>query len=162
MPPSTCGIALSPTHLVGFAGPCYAPGQGYVWRAERSGAEIAKEVEEGPPLRTEAIFFRDMKTWGDFVMLDVGRKLLVRMTDWETRWLTGMVEDGVFPQAETLTEDHLYVTYVKVGNVRVEPYTLNGLRLLQSFRRYELSKFDQLGEPECGTEEGSCRIAWDH
>lgn len=160
-PEGTCGIELSPTHLVGYNGACHMPGRGTVWAAKRSGDRIGPEVvKRKEAFDTEGITYSDMNTWGDYIILNVGRLLLVRISDWTVRWIPHLV-DGKKIVAWTLTDEHLYAAYGTERYVQfsAEPYLLS-VQPIVAFHRYDLSHFEELGEPECGDEGPKCWISW--
>lgn len=136
------------------------PGRGYVWATEREGYVIHPIRNESETLRTEGIVFKSITTWGDHVLLDAGRRLLLRTSDWKVRWIPHVVGERLI-QATTLTEDKLYVTYCSRNrmNFYVEPRMMSVIAVL-AFHRYDLSQLESLGEPECGEEGQTCWISW--
>jgi len=148
IPVDTCSVGLSPTHVGGFSnvGCNYGP-EGRLWIARRGEGDTLTDFQLGPIVSAEriAVSVKPLKVWGDFLAVgwgpeeyetlpDRGHLYIARTTDWSIRKIPN--QPGHEGGAATLTDEYVYT-------VPTNPAT----RLSTHIYRYELAKFEQLGEP---------------
>lgn len=148
IPVDTCSVGLSPTHVGGFSNVgCHYGPEGRLWIARRGEGDTLIDFRLGPVLSAEriAVSVKPLKVWGDYLavgwgpaqyetLADRGHMYLVRTTDWSVRKLPS--PEGHEGGAATLTDDYLYTAP-----------TVPATRLSSYIYRYELARFDEIGEP---------------
>lgn len=151
VPVDTCAVGLSDTRVAGFstAGACdsFQP-DGRLWIAERGENGNLVRLRLGPVFWPRPVTEIDtVATWGDHIAVAWGeriyerpedrrRLLLARVTDWAMRDIRA--PEGYEVWSASLTDEHLYVIFSRTGA---------GYSQFSEVVRYELDKYDLIGEP---------------
>lgn len=150
----TCLVGMSETRIVGAMieargkRGCNANlGRFTVWYAERSGDGAGPTVTVSPPISDLSMaLYRTVSTAGDFISVQVARQgvpnddrdnvILIRTSDWAKRWIPPLPGHTLYHH--TLTKRYLYLALTGAGS---------GYGFHDSVYRYDLTKFETLGEP---------------
>ena len=154
LPGDTCAVGLSGTRIAGAmieprdGRGCRATyGKFTVWYAERHGVDSAgPEVAFSPQITDRSVVPEKATTAGDFIAVKVAQTdkglenrdnvILVRTTDWAKRWVPPPPGHAIYDH--TLTSRYLYVAPTGVGGT---------WEIHDSVYRYDLTKFESIGEP---------------
>jgi hypothetical protein len=158
MATDTCSVAISPTRLAGFTGDnsgqyCSSYPNPRFWTTPRAYSPSEVKLTQSPPFSPNPHYVGKMVTWGDFLVAHVRDEtvppgphnatvfylLVARVTDWKLRKIQPGGDDLVHGSAFTLTDTHLYAAFQKT--------LANESDRIETIRRYDLSKFDQIGDP---------------
>lgn len=149
----TCHVGLSENRIAGAMieargkRGCYANlGKFTVWYAARSDEGAGPTVTISPPISDLSMSLDAVSTAGEFISVQVTRQgvsnddrdnvILVRTTDWAKRWIPPLPGKSIYHH--TLTKRYLYLALTGAGA---------GYDYHDSVYRYDLSKFDSLGQP---------------
>jgi hypothetical protein len=151
LPPTTCAVSVSPTHLAGFsvdfrwAGGCdQNQPNAKVWIHPRTDSMSDEPPRFSPVLIDRDISSTRLTTWGPYVAVlalfpervgqgkYVNRVALLRTTDWRVRWVE-------YPDLK------IYDAAVGPDFLYVAPTTLDYHGRTRFLYRYDLTRFEEIG-----------------
>jgi len=147
IPVDTCAVGVGPNHVGGFSNiGCNYGLEGRLWIARRAEGDTLTDFRLGPVISAGPIggSAAPVKVWGGFLaagwspadyrtLAERGHLLLARTSDWEMREIPG--PPGFEMGFSTLTDQYLYA-------LPLAPASRHATHIY----RYELAKFEQLGE----------------